>query len=327
MKKALSLLFFVGYSILVFGDNRKNPESLPLYSVEKTEKNPSLKNDEAEFIFTCNNLQLLPYKNGKAQQHFIDYSANGEKNRTQLNRHQKFTVKLKPGVYLFQFFILDHFEIYTDSIKILPSNTVHVTLNFEHSKYPVVAEKPVIYVYSPEKKEINIDLQPSGEFIFTYPLFNNGWFFTTDSTGKIETEGKNYKYLFYDANIAIDYKDVHSQDGFLVSKEELLPFLESSLSEMNFSSSEQQDFITYWYPKMIKNESNFIRFIFNEEYNNYASMTVNPKPDNMLRVFMIWTNAASLDYTLIKPQVLPSLERSGYFILEWGGSEILFPEN
>lgn len=48
--------------------------------------------------------------------------------------------------------------------------------------------------------------------------------------------------------------------------------------------------------------------------------TVSPEPDSVLRVFMAWQGLeAAVD---IQPQELPTFQRSGFTVVEWGGAEI-----
>ena len=320
MKNLICLFLFSGFHFFAAADNGNKGESLPPYWIEKTEKNPKLNQDQAEFIISCNNLiyDVKRPLTGK-------YSINEVNGTVKINAEQTFTLPVKPGKYIFQFYIENHLEIYTDSITILPAHSTYIQLNFENVNYPVMAEKPVIYVYSPVKQNFHIDLDLNGEFLFTYPLYKNGWNFSADSNGTLSSENKTYNYLFYDAKLAISLNNTN--EGFLVKKENLLAFLEEKLTAMNFNSREQQDFITYWYPKMIKNESNFIKFLINEEYDQIAKLKMNPAPSSSLRVFMIWTNSNNFEYTEIIDQTLPKANRAGLFLLEWGGSELSFPEN
>lgn len=320
MKKLLCLFLFSGIHFFAVANNDNKRESLPRYWIEKTEKNPKLNQDQAEFIITCNNLiyDVKRPLTGK-------YSINGVNGTVKINAEQRFTLAVKPGKYIFQFFVENHLEIYTDSITILPAHSTYIQLNFENVNYPVIAEKPVIYVYSPVKQNFHLDLVLSGEFLFTYPLYKNGWDFSADSNGTLTSENKTYNYLFYDAKLSCGFKSMN--EGFLVKKENLLTFLEEKLSAMNFNSREQQDFITYWYPKMMKNESNFIKFLINEDYDQIAKVKMNPAPSSSLRVFMLWTNSNNLEYTEIIDQALPKANRAGLFLLEWGGSEVVFSEN
>jgi hypothetical protein len=73
---------------------------------------------------------------------------------------------------------------------------------------------------------------------------------------------------------------------------------------------------------MCKNEKNYVHFIFNEEYNEYANISITPKPDHMFRVFMLWTNAEAMNEIQLKEQVIPTFKHEGFTVVEWGGSQL-----
>ena len=49
---------------------------------------------------------------------------------------------------------------------------------------------------------------------------------------------------------------------------------------------EYNEFIVYWYPKMMNNKYNLIHFA-TDKYTETAPLEITPKPDSMLRVFMV----------------------------------------
>ena len=67
------------------------------------------------------------------------------------------------------------------------------------------------------------------------------------------------------------------------------------------------------------NPYNLISFQ-SERYTDSAKLTIDPKPDSELRVFMAWKplNRAQP----IEPQTFPSFERDGFTVVEWGGCEV-----
>ncbi|CAN5916633.1 hypothetical protein BH11BAC7_BH11BAC7_10940 [soil metagenome] len=91
---------------------------------------------------------------------------------------------------------------------------------------------------------------------------------------------------------------------------------------MGLNSKETEDYITYWCPRMVANDKNYIHFMFNEEYNEYAGLDVNPAPDKMFRVFMLWSKSEENVNTNVVPQSIETFERSGFTIVEWGGAEM-----
>ncbi len=70
---------------------------------------------------------------------------------------------------------------------------------------------------------------------------------------------------------------------------------------------------------MQNNKYNLIYFA-QEDYTNIAPLTIKPKPDSILRVFMVFKN---LDKKIkIEQQKLKPFERNGFSVIEWGGTEI-----
>ena len=56
------------------------------------------------------------------------------------------------------------------------------------------------------------------------------------------------------------------------------------------------------------------------QYTNHSKLLVTPQPDCMIRVFMSWYG--SDEYVELEPQSLQASERTGFTVVEWGGSEI-----
>ena len=88
---------------------------------------------------------------------------------------------------------------------------------------------------------------------------------------------------------------------------------------MWMTPKEYNEFIVYWYPIMMNNKYNLVHFAW-EKYTEHAPLEIIPKPDSMLRVFML---IKALDEKIeIKPQVLEKFKRKGFSVIEWGGSEL-----
>ena len=57
-----------------------------------------------------------------------------------------------------------------------------------------------------------------------------------------------------------------------------------------------------------------------DEINNYMSLNITPKPDTLIRILMEFK---ALDEPIkVKEQELTPIQRSGYTVVEWGGTEI-----
>ncbi|MBA3680720.1 MAG: hypothetical protein H0W73_06090 [Bacteroidetes bacterium] len=303
-------------SILIFLTITSFAEKLgPDYIITRSAPDNTLSKTEAAFNFTFIDTLRKPIKS------VIMFSYNGKSKTQTPDAKGKFSLKVKPGKYLFQFFNSNRFfEIYTDSILIKPGYATDMLVNFRTSNMNMTVDKPVIYVYSKQKENVSIKLDLKGDFLFTYPQYSNGWNFIANPNGLIEMGDKKYHYLFWDGKINIETKKLDFSTGFIINKNDLVGFFEEKLKLMGLSSQEIEDYITYWCPRMNANEKNYIHFIFNEEYNKYASISVDPKPDHLFRVCMLWSKTN--ENTIVKEQQIETFKRDGFTVVEWGGSEI-----
>ncbi len=193
--------------------------------------------------------------------------------------------------------------------------TLFIGCEGEEQEVPI-AEKPVIYLYPQEAMDVSVKLDYNGELLFTYPEYNDGWDVTAYPDGRIVSQGEEYSYLFWDGYDDIEYD---LSEGFVVKGEDTVSFLKDKLEFLGLLPHEYNEFITYWAPRMIENEYNLITFQ-QEAYTENAVLTVEPTPDSIQRVFMVFK---SLDeYIEIDEQQLETFERSGFTVIEWGGSEV-----
>ncbi|MBQ2795415.1 MAG: hypothetical protein IJM98_01770 [Oscillospiraceae bacterium] len=70
---------------------------------------------------------------------------------------------------------------------------------------------------------------------------------------------------------------------------------------------------------MQENPYNLISFS-GEEYSEIAKLKVDPKPDSVLRVHMMWK--ALENPVDIEPQEIKGFERKGFTLVEWGGTKL-----
>lgn len=177
-------------------------------------------------------------------------------------------------------------------------------------------EKPVIYLYPEEETEVFVDVSvANGEIFVTYPEKHDGWNVVAHPDGKIIDEnGVTHSYLFWEAKS--DFSPDFSS-GFVVAGKDSAGFLQEKLSLMGLNQNEINEFIVYWLPQMIDNPYNLVSFQ-GENYGSFVPLTVSPQPDSVLRVFMA---LKPLDKPVnIQEQVLVPFERTGFTVVEWGGS-------
>ncbi len=183
--------------------------------------------------------------------------------------------------------------------------------------------KPVIYLYPEQETKVNVQLTFNGTLTSTYPtLPPEGWTVTAQPDGTLtDEEGRSYRYLFWEGVANVDWKQ---DSGFLVKAEDAREFLEESLTQLGLNELEQNDFITYWLPKLEKNGESFVTFAA-EQYTDNAVLTVTPQPDSVLRVQMLISkvdDSNRVAFQKLPEQELPRFEREGFVLVEWGGTDL-----
>lgn len=200
------------------------------------------------------------------------------------------------------------------------TGSLNLNINIEGN---MRALKPVIYLYPQKIQSTKVQLDYAGTLFADYPAYDTkigGWNVTAYPDGKIinSADGKEYSYLFWEGN---DYNktDYDLTTGFVVKGSDSLEFLQSTLSQMGLTPKEYNEFIVYWYPKMKDNAYNLVHFA-GQEYTDKAKLTITPKPDSVLRVFMVFKPLNQA--VKVVPQTIKSFERQGFTVVEWGGTEL-----
>ena len=179
--------------------------------------------------------------------------------------------------------------------------------------------KPVIYLYPEETMDISVQLNiKNSEFTTIYPKFNgkNTWNVRAKPNGDILLKGRTYPYLFWEAD---SYNQQETNEGFIVTEENAEQFLEDKLEILGLNEKEKTDFITFWLPKLLRNKLSLCSFQTKKFFEDYE-LNVTPKPDSMIRIFL---TIKKLDRPInIKEQKLVSVERKGFTVIEWGGSNL-----
>ena len=180
-----------------------------------------------------------------------------------------------------------------------------------------VDAKPVIYLYPEAEAAVTVQLDYDGQLTCTYPAYGDGWTVTARPDGTLpDGSGQTYHYLYWEG---VDPAACDFSQGFCVPGGETAAFLEDALARLGLTRREANEFIVYWLPRMEQNPYNLISFQ-TDAYTDHARLTITPEPDSVLRVFMAWK---PLEAPVELPaQDLPVFSRSGFAVVEWGGSEV-----
>lgn len=188
----------------------------------------------------------------------------------------------------------------------------------EYWPKPVCCKKPVIYLYPTQKTNISVKLSLNGDLTCTYPAYNGEWNVTAYPDGRLinTADKKEYSYLYWEGNTSTEYD---MSKGFVVSGKDTEAFLQQKLAYLGLTPKEYNEFIVYWLPQMQNNPYNLITFQ-SKAYTDSAKLTVTPKPDSELRVFMAYK---PLQKKIDLPeQALQPFARKGFTVIEWGGSQV-----
>ncbi len=189
--------------------------------------------------------------------------------------------------------------------------------NIKHIR-PGFWYKPIIYIYPEEDTDVEITVSNPENLTVTYPKYNDGWKVKALKDGTlIDKNNKKYYALYWEGK---GDNNTIKNDGFIVKGEDTASFLEEKLETLGLNYKEANEFIMYWLPKLESNKYNYIRFKTMDEINSNMKLNITPEPDTLIRIMMEYKG---LDKKIkVKEQKLERRERSGYSVIEWGGTEI-----
>ena len=198
--------------------------------------------------------------------------------------------------------------------------------------HEVLDEKPVVYLYPEEEQGLTMTIDVKGTLDMVYPAPERqvqteegtraSWTISAAPDGTLtDASGRSYPYVFWEGPVRQDTPE----QGFIVAREDAVPFLEEKLGQLGLSDKEAADFITYWAPRIRANDYTFVSF----DASSYAQQVTYSfadeagapvEPDTFIRVFMTIRQAEVT--TQVREQAFsPTPQRTGVVAVEWGGTE------
>ncbi|PIL28585.1 hypothetical protein GSI_08626 [Ganoderma sinense ZZ0214-1] len=184
-----------------------------------------------------------------------------------------------------------------------------------------------------------------------------------DGTLVEEGSGRELAYLFWEADAntnslslppsppldsvdaehfdpAYPVLDCDTPTAVLLPFTELLPYLDATLKKLSLHTAARNDFITYWLPDLSKEAFVALRFLPQAAYDRAARLEVQPAPDVVTRVFMLfrgvsaeeaegpaWSAARArvgeVDWVKVVGVQAGAWDASRFRVLEWGAMEVL----
>ncbi|GAA6042996.1 hypothetical protein JCM8097_003877 [Rhodosporidiobolus ruineniae] len=232
-------------------------------------------------------------------------------------------------------------------------------------------DKPVIYLFPPvplPSVQVGLTLSPQWSFSALYPVVDvsknrNGessvyWQVSAEPSGTLvdlKTQ-TSLSYLFWEAHSepkpfsleqnvgtkpAFDPSQpvLNASNGIALPFSSFLPYLDKTLAALSLHTAARNDFITYWLSAFnrIHARSQLVafRFLPQAQYEQAAKLEVDPKPDVVTRVFMLfkgvdeaetegWRKPDEVDWVSEVGVKVDEARDEGLFrVLEWGGMEIV----
>jgi hypothetical protein len=185
-------------------------------------------------------------------------------------------------------------------------------------------DKPVIYLYPMKPETITVSLTLHGSTIAaTYPPIDpvtNSWRVLATPEGTLRTVegGRKFGSLFWDSTVEV-LPPYDLSSGWVIEGAKSREFLEEILPQFGLNEHEANEMIVYWYPRLLRHRWNQVYFA-GHEYQESAELKITPKPDSILRVFLV--TRPLKEPRELKFQSIPRFVRRGFTVVEWGGIEL-----
>ena len=182
--------------------------------------------------------------------------------------------------------------------------------------------KPAIYLYPEVTTDLNVKVIPQGNLTKSIPSYpTSGWDVTANPSGKIQSLGKDYPYLFYEADIE---KIKVPKEGWVVEVGELDRFFKDLLPKLGLNKQEQTDFTSYWVPKLLfhslptDSPYYYIGLLDREQLDKVEEIQFSQEPDNFIRLRFVFE--ALFGPQFVQPPSLSEIPaRTGFTAVDWGG--------
>jgi len=192
-------------------------------------------------------------------------------------------------------------------------------VRFKSNEYMPAVEcgKPVIYLYPTSPTKVNVQVAPTGGFTYTDPIYPaGGWTVQAQPSGQLTMlDGQAYPYLFWEG-YGMNYQQPEA--GFMVKRADVPAFLTKTLAQLGLNETESRDFMDFWVPRMTEKPWYFVTFVDQPTFDQLAPLTVTPKPQTVIRVFMDYQGLDEAHS--VKPLDIVTPQRKGFTVVEWGGA-------
>lgn len=177
--------------------------------------------------------------------------------------------------------------------------------------------EPILYLYPEIETNIQVSLGERVDVISSLPAATDTWHVRATPNGKLTdpTTQRTYDHIFWEGIAGVLPP---LEKGFVVDTSQLITFFDEKLQTLGLNASETDDFKKAWLKEFGDARYYFIGFYDRRVIDKYAPMTIEPRPETVIRILM--------DYRPLKsriPVASPQLEspgrREGFTVVEWAG--------
>lgn len=212
----------------------------------------------------------------------------------------------------------DNIPSRTESTSVWPSTPEESSSSRHTPDFPPGVKKPIIYFYPEEEMDLTVTFYDEDRLMTTYPKYDGGWNIHLKEDGTFTTGDSDREYyaIFFDE---VPNYTCNFTEGFYVTKDNAISFLEEKMDYMGFTNRETDEFIMYWLPILENNEKSLVYFEQTEERNEECPLGFSVEPDTLIRTIIHIKKVN--EPTDIQEQTLTHYERNGFTVTEWGGIE------
>ncbi|KAK0480773.1 hypothetical protein IW261DRAFT_1685299 [Armillaria novae-zelandiae] len=207
--------------------------------------------------------------------------------------------------------------------------------------YDVVDGKPVIYLFSPIEQEVSVQQSLINEWRFSavYPVVSVKpsallgretitWRAIThnDQTLTEAATGLRASYLYWEAtsessparSFSPIWCNLNDDDSVVLPVSTITPYLDNALASLGLNIEARTSFITY-------HSYIALRFVPQNEYETAAVLHIEPSPDVVTRIFMLFKSISEDrlgEWSGAISRSQDNVEWWRELVLEWGGMEV-----
>ncbi len=175
--------------------------------------------------------------------------------------------------------------------------------------------KPVIYLYPMQTTPVTVRV--GAEVTVSEPVYGKGWSVVAQPDGTLTTSvGEVVRSLYWEGKGHGEYPKITV--GTVVATVDVEQRIRTDLATMGLNSKEAQDFLDFWLPRMPQTPYVRLTWFTTAQMNQLAPLTITPRPQTLLRVFLDFEGQETA-LTTVAPQQLQRTERRGFTVVEWGG--------